>query len=134
MGSAEITPEGYVRVAEANLSRLRIQHLASAVDSTIAVPERLTDRPAEVVTGYTEWAGTWCGANVSLGWDWGFSFSTGQIFLLAPTEIRTNIQLIADNGSARPPILCRMQLAHWLETLPWRETAIRDLVQPRGNG
>jgi hypothetical protein len=107
--------------------------ITSQLDSSIAVPERLLGVAPEVITGYTEWVGTWGGAQVSLGWDWG-SFR-GEIVLLSPAEIRTNIQLVAADGSAKSPMLCRMHLARWLEeSLPWRETAVLDLVEGRGNG
>jgi len=118
---------GYVRIKEAELSRLCIQHLASAVDPSIAVPETMGECPAALVTGYTEWVGSWRGAQVSLGWDW--AFVREGIVLLSPTEIRTNIQLIAQDGLARPPILARMHLARWLDSVPWREAAVRELVQ-----
>lgn len=132
MGSAEVTLDGHVRIAEADLPGLRIRHLTSEVDPSIAVPERLLGFAPEVITGYTEWVGTFGGAQVSLGWDWG-SFR-GDIFLLSPAEIRTNIQLVAEDGSAESPMLCRMHLARWLESVPWRETAVVDLVQARGKG
>ncbi len=132
MGSAEVMPDGRVRVAEADLPRLRIRHLTSQVDSSIAVPDHLLGLAAEVITGYTEWVGTWGGAQVSLGWDW--ASCRGEILLLSPAEIRTNIQLVAPDGSVMLPRLCRVRLARWLESIPWRETAVLELLQPRGNG
>jgi hypothetical protein len=130
MGSTEITPDGYVRIDESDLSRLHLRHLTSMVDTSIAIPECLLDESTEVVTGYTEWVGTWSGAPVSLGWDWGFL--RGAICLLSAAEIRTNIQLIVDGGSVSSPLLSRMRLARWLETVPWGETAILRLVQVQG--
>jgi Domain of unknown function (DUF4902) len=133
MGSAEVTLDGHVRVAEADLPRLRIRHLTSQLDSSIAVPDRLLSMASEVITGYTEWVGTWGGAQVSLGWDWGSL--RGEIFVLSPAEIRTNIQLVTPDGAAESPMLCRMHLARWLEeSLPWRESAVRDLVEGREGG
>lgn len=123
----EIMVTGYIRIAERELCQLRIHHLASAVDSSIAVPEAMGDVPAGTVTGFTEWVGTWRESRVSLGWDW--AYIRNEILLLNPSEIRTNIQLIAQDGVAKPPILARMRLAHWLDTMPWRPAAIRELVQ-----
>ncbi len=132
MGSAEVRVDGHVRVAETDLPRLHLRHLTSRLDSSIAVPQRLLGLAAEVTTGYTEWVGSWAGAQVSLGWDW--ASCRGEIFLLSPAEIRTNIQLVAPDGSVDSSLLCRMRLARWLESVPWRETAVQDLVAGRGNG
>ncbi|MGH8148852.1 MAG: DUF4902 domain-containing protein [Steroidobacteraceae bacterium] len=117
--------DGYVRISETELSGLRLQHLASAVDLSIAMPEGLAEPSAEVITGYTEWEGTWMGAGVSLGWDWGLI--QGAIRLLDPAEIRTNIRLTGEDGSPRSAGMSREHLALWIETLPWREVASREL-------
>jgi Domain of unknown function (DUF4902) len=117
--------DGYVRISEKELSALHLQHLASAVDRSIAVPESLAEPSAEIITGYTEWEGTWRGAGVSLGWDWGLI--QGAIRLLDPAEIRTNIRLTGEDGSPRPPGVSREHLALWIETLPWRAVASKEI-------
>jgi hypothetical protein len=121
------TPEAYVRMRRTELPQLRIHHLTSAIDQSIALPEGLAAAPAEVISGHTEWVGTWHGAQVSIGWDWAFVDDT--IIFLHPIEIRTNLQLIAPDDLAESPILTRVHLHEWLESLPWREGAIQDLVR-----
>jgi Domain of unknown function (DUF4902) len=129
MASKGSAPEFYVQIPAAQLQQLRIHHLTSAIDPSIALPDNLTHGGDEVISGYTEWVGTWNGARISLGWDW--ACVRGEIIPLDPSEIRTNIRLLAADGTAHSPILTRMYLSAWLETLPWRDEAIRDLV--RGN-
>jgi hypothetical protein len=109
------------------LPRLRIEHLCSAIDQSIALPEGLETALTNAISGYTEWVGTWHGEQVSIGWDW--AFFDGSIIFLHPIEIRTNLLLIAPDGLAESPILTRVHLHEWLESLPWREgAAIMDLV------
>lgn len=117
--------DGYVRIPESELSGLRLQHLASAVDLSIAVPQGLARPSPGIITGYTEWEGTWRGAGVSLGWDW--AFVRGAIRLLDAAEIRTNIRLTAEDGSPRSPGVSREHLALWIDTLPWRAAASREI-------
>jgi Domain of unknown function (DUF4902) len=118
--------DGYVRISESQLPELRVEHLASAVDPTVAVPREMSGR-AEVITGYTEWEGTWRGTCVTLGWDW--ALCGGRMRLVNAAEIRTNIQLVARDGSARPPGASRDHLALWIETLPWRAAAAREVAR-----
>lgn len=119
--------DGYVRISEAELPELRVEHLASAVDPSIAVPADMAGQSAEVITGYTEWEGTWRGAGVTLGWDW--ALYRGRIRLLNAAEIRTNIQVVSRAGSQRPPDTSRGRLALWIEVLPWRAAAAREIAR-----
>lgn len=119
--------DGYVQVAESKLNQLHLHHLTSMVDLSIAVPEKFADTDSEITTGFTEWIGDWDGLPVSIGWDWGIL--AGNLVLLTPDEIRTNIQLLEEDGLAQDPILCRAHLARWLETIPWRSAALQGLVQ-----
>src|SRR5882724_175396 len=64
------TPGLYVRIPVAELPQLRIQHQLSALDRSIAVPDSLTAAGGKLVTGYTEWVGSWERSEVTLGWDW----------------------------------------------------------------
>jgi hypothetical protein len=130
MAFSASTREFHVRIPVAELPRLDIQHYVSALDPSIAVPDSLTATSGELLTGYTEWVGSWEGAQVSVGWDW--ACVRGDIIALDPSEIRTNIQLITADGSAESPLLTRMYLYDWLETLPWRDGPVRDLAAGRG--
>jgi hypothetical protein len=119
-------PDRYVRIAKAELPKVHLEHLASAVDLSIAIPHGLAPRTNDVLTGYTEWAGKWNRHDVSVGWDW--AVLAGVIVVLTPATIRTNVQVIMDDGMPAPPMLTRILLFEWLETLPWREPAITELL------
>jgi hypothetical protein len=117
--------DGYVQIPEAELSELRIHHLDSAVDMSIAVAETLAQAGPDTVTGYTEWVGAWRGAGVSMGWDWGYIH--GEVMLINLPEMRTNIQLVAFDGTARSPLFCRLRLAQQLESLGWQDVVARKV-------
>lgn len=121
MDSLDSSSDGYVAVSAAELSELNLEHLASALDPSIAAPAATGAERAEVLTGYTEWAGSFRGSVVTLGWDW--ALCRGSLRVLDSAEIRTNIRLLAEDGSARAPGTSRRLLARWIETLPWRAAA-----------
>jgi hypothetical protein len=117
----------FVRIARLDLRSLRIDHVTSALDPSILVEASLVPgSSADVVTGYTEWAGSWRGAEVTIGWDWGATNKV--VFILNPAEIRTNLLVILDDGTPAPPMLTRTHLFEWLETLPWREPSVVALL------
>jgi hypothetical protein len=116
--------DGYVRIPETELQDLRIQHLTSAVDMSIAIAETLAEASPHVITGYTEWTGEWYAAAVSLALDWGLIH--GEVLLINLPEMRTNIQLVSQDGQARSPLLCRLRLAQYLETVAWQDVIRRD--------
>jgi Domain of unknown function (DUF4902) len=120
-------PDAYVRIRETELRELRVEHLASAVDPSIAVPREMAAQSAEVITGYTEWEGTWRGTGVTLGWDW--ALLRGRVRLLSVAEIRTNIQVVSRDGTVRSPDASRGLLARWIETLPWRAVATHEAAR-----
>ena len=115
----------YVRIPANALSEVKLRHLVSEKDSTIAVPAGMP--AAGVITGFTEWVGTWRTETVSVGWDWGVVDSL--VVLLSQKEIRTNIQLISPDQSPMPAALAHIHLFHWIESLPWREVAVNDLLR-----
>jgi uncharacterized protein DUF4902 len=115
----------YVRILSSALSEVKLQHLVTEKDNTIAVPASMPARM--VTTGFTEWVGTWRTEAVSVGWDWGVV--DGLVVLLSQKEFRTNIQLIAQDQSPMPAALAQIHLFHWIESLPWRETAVNDLLR-----
>ncbi len=119
--------DGYVHILKSALPTIPVHHVASAIDMSIAVPSGIDSVPQDVVTGYTEWAGTWCDAEISVGWDWGIVRTV--IVVLNPSEIRTNIQLVTEDGFVEPLMLTRIHLLDWIESLPWRNTAIKNLLQ-----
>ncbi len=115
----------FVRIPTSALFSVQLRHLASQKDSSILVPDAGPD--AAGLTGLTEWVGTWHNQAVSVGWDWGVV--NGLVVLLSQKEIRTNIQLVAPDQSPVPPAVAQIHLFHWIESLPWRELAINDLLR-----
>lgn len=113
--------DGYVRIPISELSTIRLRHLVSEKDTSIAVMG-----VAATITGISEWVGPWRNRTVSLGWDW--AVIDGLVVLVNPGDIRTNIQLVSHEGEKEPPGIMQIQLFHWIESLPWREGALRDLL------
>jgi hypothetical protein len=123
MSSNSSAPTGYVRIPTSALPTIELSHLTSGTDPTIAGAAYAT-----TVTGYTEWVGTWQQLPISLGWDWGV-VTAGVVVVLNPNELRTNIQLLSADSRSEPPARARAQLLHWIESIPWREIAIHDLLR-----
>ena len=125
MRREETSSDRYVRIPASALPEVKLRHLVSEKDNTIAVPPGL---PAtKVTTGITEWVGTWRTRTVSVGWDWGVV--DGLVVLLTHKEIRTNIQLVSQDQSRMPAALAQIHLCHWIESHPWREIAVNDLLR-----
>jgi hypothetical protein len=78
------------------------------------------------ITGHTEWIGAWHGEPISIGWDW--AVVGGVVIVLNPNEMRTNIRLVTDTGGDEPLSLTKIRLLHWIESIPWRESAIKSLL------
>jgi hypothetical protein len=116
------TSDGYVRIPTDALSAVELRHLVSEKDISIAVPGG-----GATITGITEWAGQWQNQTVSIGWDW--AVIDGVVVLVSPNEIRTNILLVSRAGSAEPATIAQIHLFHWIESLPWREGAVQDLLE-----
>jgi hypothetical protein len=53
----------------------------------------------------------------------------GMVVVLNPAEIRTNISLVAADSRVEPLGRTRIHLLEWIESLPWRTTAIDPLLQ-----
>jgi hypothetical protein len=120
-----IRSEGYVRIPTSALSGVQLRHLVSEKDSSIAVPGGI---PAgTVITGITEWVGSWRTETVSVGWDWGVV--DGLVVLLSQKEIRTNIQLVSQDQGPVSAAIAQIHLFHWIESLPWRELAVDELLR-----
>src|SRR5262245_31700407 len=114
---------GYVRIPTSSLFAVKLRHLASAKDMTIGSADG--SHSEATITGYTEWVGTWQGMAISIGWDW--AVVGDMVVVLNPNEIRTNIRLVAPAGEDEPTPRARIHLLDWIESIPWREVAIKDL-------
>jgi hypothetical protein len=120
--------DGYVRILASALPSVRLDHMASGIDMSIAFAEGAdAAAPGGIVTGYTEGVGSWQGTGISVGWDWGMT--RGLLVVLNPAEIRTNVRLVTADGHIEPPAIARTHFLGWIETLPWRDSApIKQLV------
>jgi hypothetical protein len=114
------TIDRYVRITLPALQQIRLHHVISDLDPSIATPAMASD---QVPTGYTEWAGEWDGTAVSLGWDW--AVVHGAIVLINPMEIRTNLRIL--DGACDSPMRTRIHLQDWIEGLEWR-AAIESIL------
>jgi uncharacterized protein DUF4902 len=120
------TPYEYVQIARSELPGIQLKHLSSAIDPSISLPAALAD-VLDVLTGYTEWIGRWQERGLTMGWDW--AFANERILLIHEDEIRSNIQLIGQDGLPASAMQTRRELANWIETLPWRDDAVSQLIQ-----
>ena len=123
MTNHEDSFDGYVRVPTMALGAIQLRHLVSERDLTIAAVDGDTQPE---ITGYTEWVGVWSDSSVSVGWDWGVV--QGVIVVIDPAAIRTNILLVNEVQRAEPRDLARIHLLQWIESMPWREVAIEELL------
>ena len=124
MTSKASSYDGYVRIPISALPSVELRHLVSEKDLSIAALGE--ERSGVTITGYTEWVGSWQDLAVSVGWDWGVMQDV--IVVLNPNEIRTNVQLISENCHPEQPMLARIHLLNWIESMPWRQIAIQGLL------
>jgi len=124
--SLQNPPYEYVQIAELDLPRIQLRHLSSAIDASISLPEALGNL-LDTLTGYTEWTGQWRERGLTIGWDW--AFANERILLIHADEIRSNIQVMGKDGAPASALQTRKHLAAWIETLPWRDDAVSQLVQ-----
>ncbi len=114
----------YVRVPVTELSTVQVRQLMSERDVSIAVPASTPAKAA--ITGITEWVGSWHNETIVVGWDW--AVINSLVVLLSPNEIRTNILLVSPDHRPVPPMIAAIHLYDWIESLPWREVSVRDVL------
>jgi Domain of unknown function (DUF4902) len=119
-GSSKESPfDEWVYIPTSQLASLRLEHLYSTIAPAITTigSRALVDTPTS--TGYTEWSGAWCDAQVFLGWQWGRM--RNALVILSPENIRTNVVLLRVGGE---PVSTRLAPAYFLEhieTLCWQD-------------
>jgi hypothetical protein len=123
MTSKGKSQDGYVRIPTSALPAVQLRHLIAEEDPSIGVTDEAAT--ATTITGITEWAGSWDGSTVSVGWDWGVV--RGIVILVNPNEIRTNIQLISRDGRPEPTAIATIHFLQWIETLPWQHAVVDTL-------
>jgi hypothetical protein len=138
MPPSEENPDGRVRIPKSTLLRIQLHHVNSAVDMSTAVPAGFGPTGlgptalGDLVTGYTQWAGTWQYEPICVDWDWGFIRNV--MVFLNPSHIRTNIMLVTANGLAEPLPLAHIYMYEWVESLPWRQVAFDHLLDGLRSG
>ncbi len=115
--------DGRVWLPVSALPTTTLRHLISGADPSITAVD-MAEKP--VITGFTEWVGTWNNKTITVGWDWGVV--SGAIVLLNPKEIRSNVVLVSDERNPLPAERSRAKMLQWIDSLPWREGAIRDAI------
>lgn len=83
--------DGYVRVPEHTLSKLKLVHLSSGIDDGL-LAELRDDAINARSAGYTEWhsASGRGNAHLCVGWDWYLDGASGA-FLIAGGDVRSNM-------------------------------------------
>ena len=111
--------DGFVQIKAPALQEVRFRHVRSAIDLSLGAPLEVQGAlPETSISGYTEWVADASGERLSLGWDW--AIVRELIVVLNPTAMRSNLQVIVDDGLIESPALTRIRLLEHLETLPWR--------------
>jgi hypothetical protein len=113
--------ERYVRIPKSLLSSVKLYHLESGIDLSLATPSAVgpSNEQWTAPAGYTEWYADYRGEPALVTWDW--AIVGDFIVVLAPTKIRTNIKIIDERGQDESPIVSRLYILDWLDTLPWRD-------------
>jgi hypothetical protein len=126
MQNDELKADGYVRIPMYALRTIRLRHVISGVDPSIAALGT-TDKPT--ITGYTEWVGTWERKTITVGWDWGVV--RDGVVVINPDEVRSNVRLVSDEHGPIPSALSKVDMLRWIESLPWREVVRREFADPQ---
>jgi len=123
----------YVRLLCTALERVNLHHLESGLD----FPDLLLSARARAlegaiallpVQGYTEWTASATLGTVSVGWDWTLD-STGEL-RLNPHSVRTNVMLIADDGSDRGRSATREAIWRLIARHRWQPVVLEAVGLP----
>lgn len=115
----------HVRISVAVLASVRLRHRHSERDPGVAVPAGEPENTT--IAGTTQWLGSWRNKAVTVAWDW--AVVGGMVVMLGQNQIRTNIELVADDRHPEPPDLAQIHLFQWLETLAWQQVVIDDVLR-----
>ena len=78
------------------------------------------------VAGQTIWAGTICGCEAGMAWDW-VEIAQGIVAMADPMSVITNLRIVGDEGE----VLTAAQAARFLNVivhaLPWQDEVERAL-------
>jgi hypothetical protein len=103
----------------AELAAVRLQHIGSAIDVSLAVVEWGVAAPSTgAVAGYTAWGATRERVKLHACWDW--AVVRGSLVVLNPAALRTNIRLL-DGVTAMAFLLSQAHIFEWIESMPWRD-------------
>lgn len=120
----KITDMGLVQATMQELLNLRLEHFFSAVDSG---PEDLPPNQrcgtVTTITGYTEWL---CSTEfpITIGWDWHVLTTEHRAHWQREELLRTNIQLLNEDGQALAWDDSLRVLATWVDAQTWQKDVV----------
>jgi hypothetical protein len=121
----------YVRLHEAALQCMPLQHLQSGLDSN---DERENTARAfgaasvpSAICGYTEWISDSTPA-VSVGWDWSVT-APGEL-TLNRHSIRTNVMLVDEHGTDRGREATIEATIRIIDQRPWQQAVLAAVQAP----
>lgn len=117
MQTPSISPDGYIRLSLATLSKLPFTHLASDIDPDF-LDELKTQTVAAQTAGFSEWTSDTSPA-ISLGWGW-FIHNQSRRLLLAPDLVRSNVMLIDIHGYDLGTAVTSSLFGTWLAVYDWQ--------------
>jgi Domain of unknown function (DUF4902) len=127
-----VSPDGYLRLAAAEFSRVPLVHLLTGLAET--PPGSCRPRSCETtICGYTEWISHGEPA-VTLSWDWVLIGQRGRAWCRRNGAPYSNVMLVdeqrADLGAERTGVL----LGAALDTRGWQPRVIEGLSERYGGG
>lgn len=124
-----ISSDGYVRLSIQQLQATKFTHLISGMDDDILLPASADAALATDITGYTEWVSEDEPA-LTVGWDWQMGGARPGCALLRVSEPRSNILLLAEDGTDVPPAASEKLLGAHVDTLGWQQV-VQDYLSQR---
>jgi hypothetical protein len=113
-----MSPDGYIRLSLAALTKLPFTHLASGNDS-VFLAELEAQTVAAHAAGFSEWMSNTKPA-ISIGWSW-FIHNPSRRLLLAPDIVRSNVMLIDIHGYDLGKEATSNLFTSWLAVYDWQE-------------
>ena len=119
------SPDGTIRLTQADLHSVALQHLLSGLDENIA-REKAQHAMSTSLTGYTEWLSPESPV-ISLGWDWQLDVTGTSLQLRRVGEPRSNLMFtdayLRDLGDAHSSAL----LAGFVDQFNWQGTVLHAI-------
>lgn len=102
-----------------DLAPAEFHHLSTHVVSAAGQRQR--------VAGQTIWAGTICGGEAGMAWDW-VEIADGIVAMADPMSVITNLRIIGDEGEVLTAQEAALFLNGLVHALPWQDEVGRALA------